>query len=415
MYDANGNMISDANKGITNIKYNHLNLPTEIAFANGGKIEYLYDAAGVKLQKKVIEGNKETVTDYLDGYIYENGELKQYPHAEGHVRIENGVAQYVYYYKDQVNNVRLMYCDLNGDGSITQDEILQERNYYPFGLEHKGYNNVVQGKKNNYRNFQDQEFTEDLGLNIHEWKYRVSDPSLGRFWQVDPLAEEYSYMSTYQFSSNQPIHDNELEGLESNNDLNKRTEQLLDEAKESFSNVLDVGIEAKAKVGLALDVGVQVGPIEGKAEVAALDGKANVDIADQKVKLNGRAGAASGSIAIKTGGVEHSKISGNATALNVSTGVSLDSNNGIKVDKISTEGSLTASSVVESNGASLKLSHKDIKVGGQIGLFRAVKVKGSLNIGELGNGLVKGFAGMASYLSDRVNESINNAMEKINE
>ncbi len=166
------------------------------------------------MQKKVIEAGKTTTTDYLDGYIYEDGELKQYPHAEGHVRIENGVTQYVYYYKDQVNNVRLMYCDLNGDGSITQDEILQERNYYPFGLEHKGYNNVVQGKKNNYRNFQDQEFTEDLGLNIHEWKYRVSDPSLGRFWQVDPLAEEYSYQSPYNFSENRVIDGVELEGLE---------------------------------------------------------------------------------------------------------------------------------------------------------------------------------------------------------
>ena len=29
-YDANGNLKSDANKGITNIEYNHLNLPTKI-------------------------------------------------------------------------------------------------------------------------------------------------------------------------------------------------------------------------------------------------------------------------------------------------------------------------------------------------------------------------------------------------
>src|SRR5690606_37905298 len=29
-YDGNGNMISDANKGITAIGYNHLNLPNEI-------------------------------------------------------------------------------------------------------------------------------------------------------------------------------------------------------------------------------------------------------------------------------------------------------------------------------------------------------------------------------------------------
>lgn len=36
---------------------------------------------------------------------------------------------------------------------------------------------------------------------------------------IDPLAEKYAYQSTYQFSSNQPIHAPELEGLESRNDL----------------------------------------------------------------------------------------------------------------------------------------------------------------------------------------------------
>ena len=41
-YDANGNMTVDQNKGITNIKYNHLNLPTEVEFGVTGKIEYLY-------------------------------------------------------------------------------------------------------------------------------------------------------------------------------------------------------------------------------------------------------------------------------------------------------------------------------------------------------------------------------------
>ena len=37
-----GNLIENKDKQITNIKYNHLNLPTEITFYNGGKIEYFY-------------------------------------------------------------------------------------------------------------------------------------------------------------------------------------------------------------------------------------------------------------------------------------------------------------------------------------------------------------------------------------
>ncbi|WP_281989897.1 DUF6443 domain-containing protein [Aquimarina aggregata] len=105
-------------------------------------------------------------------------------------------------------------------------EIKEEKNYYPFGLQHKGYNNTIVGQENNYQTFQGQEHTEDLGLNIHEWNYRVSDPTIGRFWQIDPLAEKYHWMTTYQFSSNQPIHAPELEGLESSYDLNSRDPNL---------------------------------------------------------------------------------------------------------------------------------------------------------------------------------------------
>ncbi len=47
-------------------------------------------------------------------------------------------------------------------------------------------------------------------------------PDVGRFFNVDPLAEKYDDYTPYQFSSNQPVHAKELEGLESFNDLNKR-------------------------------------------------------------------------------------------------------------------------------------------------------------------------------------------------
>ena len=55
VYDANGNMIEDKNKDIT-IEYNHLNLATRVTFGNGNKLEWVYDAAGIKLTKKVFTG-----------------------------------------------------------------------------------------------------------------------------------------------------------------------------------------------------------------------------------------------------------------------------------------------------------------------------------------------------------------------
>ncbi|MBJ6369887.1 hypothetical protein JF259_17530 [Snuella sp. CAU 1569] len=47
----------------------------------------------------------------------------------------------------------------------------------------------------------------------------MHDPRIGRFFAVDPLTKKYPYLTPYQFSSNQPIHARELEGLESEYEL----------------------------------------------------------------------------------------------------------------------------------------------------------------------------------------------------
>jgi hypothetical protein len=69
----NGNRSHDQNKGIETIKYNHLNLPTEIIFVGDNrKINYLYTATGQKLRKIVNEGIALSITDYLGGYQHNN-------------------------------------------------------------------------------------------------------------------------------------------------------------------------------------------------------------------------------------------------------------------------------------------------------------------------------------------------------
>ena len=69
-YDTNGNLVTDQNKGITAIVYNHLNLPTKITFGTSGNIVYIYNAAGQKLEKIVTQGTAVTNTNYLGGYQY---------------------------------------------------------------------------------------------------------------------------------------------------------------------------------------------------------------------------------------------------------------------------------------------------------------------------------------------------------
>ncbi|MGB1219226.1 MAG: RHS repeat-associated core domain-containing protein [Flavobacteriales bacterium] len=85
--------------------------------------------------------------------------------------------------------------------------------YYPFGMQ-------MPGRKFNggdYRyGYQGQEQDNEIkgeGNSVN-YKYRMHDPRLGRFFAVDPLAPEYPHNSPYAFSENRVIDGVELEGLE---------------------------------------------------------------------------------------------------------------------------------------------------------------------------------------------------------
>jgi RHS repeat-associated protein len=222
-YDVNGNLISDSNKGIRTINYNHLNLPVTIQVQNGGDfptISYIYNARGAKVGKVVETAGRRpvtTTTDYLNGYQYENRVLQFFPTAEGYVKSTAPVRRgdnrysYVYNYTDHLGNVRLSYE--NNNNVLT---VLEEDNYYPFGMKHNGYNSVVNGYNPGGKiKFQGRELQEEFGLNVYPFKYRTYDPAIGRFWSVDPVAESYVHNGAYNFAENRVIESIDLEGKES--------------------------------------------------------------------------------------------------------------------------------------------------------------------------------------------------------
>jgi RHS repeat-associated protein len=70
---------------------------------------------------------------------------------------------------------------------------------------------------NSYRyGFQGQERDDEVKGegNSYNYKYRMHDVRLGRFFATDPLSHKYPHNSTYAFSENRVIDGVELEGLE---------------------------------------------------------------------------------------------------------------------------------------------------------------------------------------------------------
>ncbi|WP_140487123.1 DUF6443 domain-containing protein [Flavobacterium sp. GSA192] len=216
-YDANGNMNRDDNKGITTIAYNHLNLPTDVTF-EGGTIHYDYDATGAK-QRKIAAG---IITDYAGGFQYEklgaNSEvLKFFPTAEGYAENNNGTFSYIYQYKDHLGNVRLSYKDSNNDGVVTTAEIVEESAYYPFGLKHKVAGEVVNQTSYKYK-YNGKELQDDniVGqqLNWYDYHARNYDPALGRWMNIDPLAEKSRRFSPYNYALDNPVYFIDPDGME---------------------------------------------------------------------------------------------------------------------------------------------------------------------------------------------------------
>ncbi|QEH44079.1 RHS repeat-associated core domain-containing protein [Chitinophaga sp. XS-30] len=120
IYDENGNLKIDENKGITSIVYNELDLPISISVAGKGMIYYKYDAAGTKIEKRVIDSTGtapvERKFDYIGGLVYEDNVLKYISHSEGRIRVIQKPAlpiayYYDYFIKDHLGNVRIVYSE----------------------------------------------------------------------------------------------------------------------------------------------------------------------------------------------------------------------------------------------------------------------------------------------------------------
>ena len=193
-YDANGNLTKDLNKGISNISYNCLNLPSTVTFSDGSRISHTYGADGTKLKTVHKTGSTTTTTDYCGNVVYENGVRKLLLTDEGYVTLSDGK---YHYYLHQGNN-RVV---------INQSGTVEETNhYYPFGGVFASTGNVQPYKYNG------KELDAKKGLNWYDYGARHYDAALGRFTTNDRFAEKYHSLSPYQYGANNPVNTIDING-----------------------------------------------------------------------------------------------------------------------------------------------------------------------------------------------------------
>ena len=207
-YDGNGNLLSDANKGIQQIEYNHLNLPERIVFTGGNELNYLYDGRGTRLRKTVKENSQPDRNTWYAGSLVYNDNGLELIHTDAGRVVPNGGSsfRYEYHYKDHLGNTRLAFSDLNSDGSVDQSEILQVEHYYPFGMSFYGLSTPQVGPQHKYK-YNSKELEDAFNLNWYDYQARLYDPALARWHVLDPMADEEKLIaySPYHYSYNNPI------------------------------------------------------------------------------------------------------------------------------------------------------------------------------------------------------------------
>ena len=181
------------------------------------------NADGTKLREHISTGVSH---DYLGAFFYKDDELLHFAHENGRslVLTDNPTGQafrYEYNLTDHLGNVRVSFSDVNFSGSLFDEntgeleegEVLQSEHFYPFGMRMGGLSSPISGTENRYR-YNGKELNTELGLNWYDYGFRWYDPSIARFVSVDPLAEDFVYLTPYQYASNTPIQAIDLDGLE---------------------------------------------------------------------------------------------------------------------------------------------------------------------------------------------------------
>ncbi len=221
-YDANGNLIYDADRGISVIRYNLLNLPDTIQFLNGNQIVNFYDATGRKYKSiAYIVPQTATTSHYeIEHYTFdidtitfvvtenENNIVTCYTRTDTLAqRIYNSIGyneegNYYHYIQDHLGNICAVVHS-------TADTLIQSTLYYTSGVPMQ----QSFGRDRQPYLYNGKEFVEAHGYNTYDYGFRGYYATIGRFTSIDPLAEQTPWQSPYAYAGNRFVNAIDWMGL----------------------------------------------------------------------------------------------------------------------------------------------------------------------------------------------------------
>ncbi len=216
VYDAGGNLMATYEKSM-GANYAGSSAPADYTEITTLKDRNIYGASrlGSKHENRKLMSRHFNVSggNFVTG---QTTVLTDF-HSEAFDKGKRFVSERFYEMDNHLGNVLNVVTDRkvgNATETAYEADIISYSDYYPFGMLLPDRNGSDADK---YRyGFQGQEMDEDIkgeGNSVN-YKYRMHDPRIGRFFATDPLEAKYPHNSPYAFSENRVIDGIELEGLE---------------------------------------------------------------------------------------------------------------------------------------------------------------------------------------------------------
>jgi RHS repeat-associated protein len=248
-YDAIGNLIKEGiGAEASNITWTVYGKIATIS-KSGTNIVYTYDARGNRITKTVngkltiyvrepsgnvmsiYEKPAATALKQIETHIYGGnrvGIVNELTVATANVSMENITAKLSTFTRGEkvfelsnhlgnvlatINDKKIGHEGTNGLIDYYLADIISASDYAPFGMQMVGRNWNSRDYRYGFNGKENDNEVKGEG-NLQDYGMRIYDTRLGKFLSIDPLTNEYAYLTPYQFGHNNPIALIDLDGLE---------------------------------------------------------------------------------------------------------------------------------------------------------------------------------------------------------